>query len=113
MFFSPLILAAETFKWQPFAGPGDRPLLFAGACGRVVAVLGNLSGLTWRTGYDTANSIIPGGSLPAWFGSAKFMTTLATAISGIPVGIFAPSLSIGAGIGDLLRSLLPGYPRAL
>ncbi|WP_395336636.1 chloride channel protein [Novosphingobium sp. BL-8H] len=108
--FSRLMLDAGTIQWQPFARLRDRPLLFAGACGVVVAVLGSFSGLTWGTGYDTANSIISGGSVPAWFGAAKFVSTLATAISGIPGGIFAPSLSIGAGIGDLLRSILPGYP---
>ncbi|MFD2138762.1 chloride channel protein [Novosphingobium resinovorum] len=37
------------------------------------------------------------------------MTTLATAVSGLPGGIFAPSLSIGAGIGDLLRTVFPDY----
>lgn len=108
--FSRLMLAAGKFDWQPFVQLRNRPLIFAGACGVVVAVLGSFTGLTWGTGYDTANSIISGNSVPVWFGAAKFITTLATAISGIPGGIFAPSLSIGAGIGDVLRSILPGYP---
>ena len=54
--------------------------------------------------------MIEGRDVPLWFGAAKFAATLATAVSGLPGGIFAPSLSIGAGIGDMLRSLLPGYP---
>jgi H+/Cl- antiporter ClcA len=40
----------------------------------------------------------------------QFAATLATAVSACAGGIFAPSLSIGAGIGDSVRSLLPGYP---
>jgi H+/Cl- antiporter ClcA len=53
-----------------------------------------------------------GRDVPLWFGAAKFAATLATAVSGLPGGIFAPSLSIGAGIGDMLRSLLPAIRRA-
>jgi len=45
--------------------------------------------------------------MPHWFGPAKFVATLATAVSGLPGGIFAPSLATGAGLGDLLRELFP------
>lgn len=44
-------------------------------------------------------------------GPAKFFATLATALSGAPGGIFAPSLSVGAGLGDLLTSIFPDDPK--
>merc|ERR1712093_156773 len=51
--------------------------------------------------------LITGGQEPLWFAPAKFISTLATSISGIPGGIFAPSLATGAGFGNLLRWMFP------
>jgi H+/Cl- antiporter ClcA len=72
--------------------------------------VGVASGLSWGTGYETARSIISGGAAPWWYGPAKFVATLATAVSGLPGGIFAPSLSTGAGLGQLLRYVFPDDP---
>lgn len=108
--FSHLMLSAGSTRFAPMAWLRARPLLLALGCGLVVAGLGVATGLTWGTGYQAARSVIEGRDVPLWFGTAKFAATLATAVSGLPGGIFAPSLSIGAGIGDMLRSLLPGYP---
>ena len=36
------------------------------------------------------------------------MTSLATAVSGIAGGIFAPSLAVGAGVGNILALGFPG-----
>ena len=44
--------------------------------------------------------------VPWYFGAAKFTATLLSAVSGIPGGIFAPSLAVGAGIGDNIAALL-------
>jgi H+/Cl- antiporter ClcA len=85
------------------------PILLALACGVVVAGIGIASGgLSWGTGYGTTRSLLTGGSAPLSFGPAKFVATLATALSGVPGGIFAPSLSVGAGLGQLLALLFPG-----
>lgn len=108
--FSRLMLAAARGTTRPMRWLRQRPVLFATSCGLVVAILGTVTGLTWGTGYQTANAVIAGSDVPIWFGAAKFLATLATAISGIPGGIFAPSLSVGAGIGDVLRTLFPDYP---
>lgn len=85
-----------------------RPVLLAGGLGLLVAVIGILThGLTWGTGYGTTRGLLTGGDASAWFGPAKFVTTLATALSGAPGGIFAPSLSVGAGLGQLAGALFP------
>jgi len=72
-----------------------------------VAAIGVATGgATFGTGYEQARAVIEGGatSNAYWFG--KFAATLATAVSGIPGGIFAPSLSVGAGLGSWIAALL-------
>ncbi len=88
----------------------DRTIVWAIACGLVVALLGYTTGLTWGTGYGPARAMIDGGEAPLWFGPAKFLATLATSASGLPGGIFAPSLATGAGLGGILRAVFPADP---
>lgn len=89
---------------------GGRPLLFAGLCGLVVAILGVVTGMTWGTGYGAARAMLEGSHAPLWFGPAKFATTLLTAGAGLPGGIFSPSLATGAGVGNLVHALFPDQP---
>lgn len=89
---------------------GGRPLLLAGGCGLIVAVLGVVTHLTWGTGYSAARAIIEGSDAPLWFGPAKFLATLATAAAGLPGGIFAPSLATGAGVGNVVHAIFPDQP---
>ena len=87
------------------------PVLLAAVCGLIVAAIGTLTaGATWGTGYETTKLLIEGEGASPWFGPAKFVATLATAVSGAPGGIFAPSLSVGAGLGHLLSFAFPGDP---
>ena len=108
--FSRAMLAVGGSRAPSLVWLRARPLLLAGLCGAIVAALGTMTGLTWGTGYATANAIIAGGDVPLWFGPAKMLATLATAVSGLPGGIFAPSLAAGTGVGDILRALFPDYP---
>ncbi len=108
--FSCAVLVTARTRWAPVARLRARPMLFAGLLGAIVALIGVASGLTWGTGYDAARGIITGADVPHWFGLAKLATTLATAVSGMPGGIFAPSLAVGAGVGDMLRWAFPTYP---
>ena len=88
-----------------------RPILFATACGLLVAACGLLSdGATFGTGYDQARGLLDGGHSSLSFGLLKLVATLASAVSGIPGGIFAPSLAVGAGLGADLAGLLPEVP---
>jgi H+/Cl- antiporter ClcA len=105
-----LAFAAPRRAWIRAAK--KRPVLTATACGLIVAILGILTaGATWGTGYETTRQLVEahGGSI--WFGPTKFLATLATALSGAPGGIFAPSLSVGAGLGQMLTRLFPNDPR--
>jgi H+/Cl- antiporter ClcA len=89
----------------------SRPILFAAGCGLLVATIGWITGgLSWGTGYETTKQLLAGHTAPMTFGPAKFIATLATALSGAPGGIFAPSLSVGAGLGQLISILFPNDP---
>ncbi|CAI9121465.1 chloride channel protein [Brytella acorum] len=86
-----------------------RPIAFAALCGLVLAILGLMShGMTYGTGYAQARAIIDGREhYPASFFVLKFLATVVSYCSGIPGGLFAPSLSIGAGIGGWIQQFLP------
>ena len=85
---------------------------FAASCGLAVAILGVLShGQTYGTGYDQARGMVEATTtLPASYGVLKFLATVISYISGIPGGLFAPSLSVGAALGQGLSHLLPAAP---
>ncbi len=89
-----------------------RPILFAASCGLCVALCGLASGgAAYGTGYEEARAILHGDA-PAGLAYAplKFSATVLTSISGIPGGLFAPSLAVGAGIGGAVHGLIPGMP---
>ena len=44
------------------------------------------------------------------FAPLKLLATLISSISGIPGGLFSPSLSVGAGIGSALSTIFPSTP---
>jgi H+/Cl- antiporter ClcA len=85
----------------------QRALLLAGGCGLIVALCGLASGgATYGTGYDAARGAVEGNLLAAGYAPLKFLATLASTLSGIPGGLFAPSLSVGAGMGEIVAHLL-------
>jgi H+/Cl- antiporter ClcA len=88
----------------------SHPVPFAAFCGLLVAGIGILSGgTTYGTGYDQAKRLVEGaGHVPMSFGILKFAATTLSTVSGIPGGIFSPSLAVGAGLGANVASLLPG-----
>ena len=90
-----------------------RPVVFAACCGFAVALIGVMSGgSTYGSGYAYTRAILEGqdgGS--ALYVVFEFVATWLTAWSGVPGGIFAPALSIGAGLGNDI-ALLTHYPHA-
>ena len=90
----------------------EKPVLFAAICGFVLAVIGTVSGSsTYGTGYHEARLILEGSDqVPESFGILKLLATLVAYISGIPGGVFAPSLAVGAGLGQNIATLMPYAP---
>lgn len=105
--FSRLLLEGTRLV-RSWLAPSERLRGFAIAlaCGAAVAFIGVLSdGATFGTGYEQARGAVEGQPLHWSFWVVKFAATLVTACSGIPGGIFAPSLSVGAGLGSWLGSI--------
>lgn len=89
------------------------PVVFAMLCGLGVAACG-LSGDShvFGAGYDQARAVVHGGDsgMDYWFGPLKFVATALSAISGIPGGVFSPSLAIGAGFASALSLVFREVP---
>lgn len=83
------------------------PVRFAAACGLAVAVLGVVShGDTYGSGYTHTRDILEGkGDASGLYVLLKFLATWITAWSGVPGGIFAPSLAIGGALGNDIAQL--------
>jgi H+/Cl- antiporter ClcA len=88
------------------------PLAVALICGFGVALCGLASGdMIYGTGYTQVKAALVGGTPLPWnFGVLKLAATTLAAISGIPGGIFSPSLAIGAGIGANVAQLFSHAP---
>ena len=107
-----LIAAADGFPALHWKWVTEHPVLFALACGLAVAVCGFLSGGDiYGTGYAQAKGALHGtANLPVYFMPLKFLATAASSISGIPGGIFSPSISVGAGFGADVARFFPSAP---
>jgi H+/Cl- antiporter ClcA len=108
--FSWLVLGCTTrIRSFVMRRPDRNVMLVAALAGLVVAILGILShGATYGTGYEQARGALEGTPLAWTYAPMKLLATLASTLSGIPGGIFAPSLSVGAGMGSALAPLFPG-----
>ncbi|MTV38365.1 chloride channel protein [Duganella radicis] len=85
-----------------------QPMRFAVLCGLLVAVIGLASaGATFGSGYGHTRDMVAGReAVPALFFLLKFVATWLTTWSGVPAGIFAPSLAIGAALGNDVAQFL-------
>lgn len=105
-----LILLKGTRWINPFQQKA--PLWIAAGCGLVIAAVGFASdGHSHGTGYDEAKQLLAGETtIGMEYSFYKMIATIASYLSGIPGGIFAPSLSAGAGIGTWVSPLFTSLP---
>ncbi|BEU94570.1 chloride channel protein [Acidovorax sp. DW039] len=84
------------------------PVRFAAAGALLVAVIGLVTGgATFGAGSEAVKHMLAGeADVPAFYVTLKFIATWLSAWVGIPGGIFAPSLSIGAGVGHNVAALM-------
>lgn len=109
--FSRIILSVS-YRRLPTLGKfvQNYPYYFAAACGLGVALLGLLTdGMVFGSGYEpTSATLAADASMMSWYyGLAKLGATILSTLSGIPGGIFAPTLAVGAGLGDAISLLMP------
>lgn len=103
-------LLLNTARWMPGRAlelRSTRPVAFGALCGLLVALVGIVAGgATFGSGYVEARGLLDGREqLSAFYPFLKMASMVGSYLPGIPGGIFAPSLSIGAGFGNLLHLL--------
>ena len=108
--FSRLVIASLSGQGQDRLSVLRRrhPIVFAGVCGLLVAVIGVVtSGATFGSGYSHTRHMLEGSdNTVSIYVVFKFLATWLTTWSGVPAGIFAPSLAIGAALGNDVAQLL-------
>lgn len=79
------------------------PVLAALVLGLGLGALGMLSnGMSYGSGYPEAKQVLmENGTLPWWFLPTHAAASFLTLVSGIPGGLFDPSLTSGAALGSL------------
>lgn len=89
----------------------EHPIRFAGGCALAVALIGvSAGGITFGSGYETTKQLLQGqDTTPGLYVLLRFVATWLSTWSGVPGGIFAPCLTIGAGIGSDVANLT-GHP---
>lgn len=89
------------------------PIWFAGACGLLIAMIGlSTEGATFGSGYAHTRAMLENtDDVSAFYVLLKIAVTWLTTWAGVPAGIFAPSLAIGAALGNDL-AMLSQYPNA-
>jgi H+/Cl- antiporter ClcA len=77
------------------------PIAFAAACGLAIALLGWVSGgATFGSGYDYTRRLLEGSTnLPLLYVTLRLVATWLAVWAGVPGGLFAPALALGAGLG--------------
>jgi len=89
------------------------PIRFAMFCGLLVAVINVITNSSVAAGgHEHTRELLNSGEadLPILWTWLKFVATWLSAWSGVPGGLFAPALSLGASIGsDVSNFLAPDY----
>ncbi|VWB96424.1 chloride channel protein [Burkholderia lata] len=106
-------LLLNTRRWIPRTLQdfrAGRPVLFGAACGLLVAVVGvTTHGHTFGSGYAEARGMLESHTnVRILYPVFKMMSMIGSYLPGAPGGLFAPSLAIGAEIGNTLHILFSG-----
>jgi len=106
--FSKIIIRGGRFLKKT----GISIVVIAFASGGAIAILGFYSdGDSFGTGYSQATAILTNSApMDPWFPVYKMLASCATFFSGIPSGIFVPSIATGAGFGVNLANWFPVAP---
>ncbi len=94
----------------------SHPWLAPGALGLLLGALAFASGgLSQSGGFEQTRAMLQAGEVqPLWFAPVRALASFVCLLSGIPGGLFDPSLTVGAGLGQLATAFFPSVePRAI
>lgn len=101
-------LALRAAVWMPkpvFALKKNHPYIFVVLCGLLIAACG-LGAPIFGSGAALTADMLHGTETVQWYyAPLKFCVLLLTNLTSIPGGVFAPSLSLGAGIAGIFLPL--------
>jgi H+/Cl- antiporter ClcA len=103
-------IAPSLLRWRERS-----PLVWGAALGLLVAVVGiGSGGQTWGSGYEQARHLLMHhGAQVSWdYPVLKWLSMVLSYITGLPGGLFSPSLSIGAGFGQWVSQWFGQYPQS-
>lgn len=112
-----LALLRQT-RWIParvLAWRDRSPLVWGAGLGLMVAAVGIATGgQTWGSGYEQARHLLmnQGEQVGWYYPIAKWASMVLSYITGVPGGLFSPSLSIGAGLGQWVSQMFGQYPQS-
>lgn len=96
-------LCVHQERWLPLQvriWRSEYPYWFVASCGLLIACMG-LAAPIFGSGAEITSAVVSGHETMSWyFLPLKFAGLLATFLTGLPGGIFAPSLSMGAGVSS-------------
>ncbi len=110
-----LLKQARWIPAQVLAWRERSPLVWGAGLGLLVALIGIASaGQTWGSGYDQARHLLMNhGEQVSWYYPlVKWLAMVLSYITGLPGGLFSPSLSIGAGFGQWVSQWFGQYPQS-
>jgi H+/Cl- antiporter ClcA len=84
------------------------PLVFAGICGFIVGGIGVLSdGFSFKSLFGSGYKYkVEKVLVPFHYFPLKFISAVLTTLSGVPAGVFVPSLNIGEGMATTILRIL-------
>lgn len=93
----------HTARWLPqpiVQWRQQQPYYFIAACGVLIAICGLIAPIHGSGAEITSEAINHAQTLPWYFTPLKWAGMVLTFLTGLPGGVFAPSLSLGAGVGS-------------
>ncbi|MHB8455626.1 MAG: chloride channel protein [Acidiferrobacterales bacterium] len=111
------LLLLRQARWIPaslLVWRARSPTAWGVGLGLLVAIIGIAAGgQTGGSGYDQARYLLlnHGGQVSWYYPLAKLASLVLSYITGLPGGLFSPSLSIGAGFGQWISHWFSQYPQ--
>jgi len=109
--FSQIIVRTYPFVSRAIT---KRPVVIPMCIGLLIGLVGYISGgQSLGTGFVEAKGLLEGSELLPWYyAPLRVVATALTLLSGIPGGLFDPSLSAGAGFGQWFYEILSHFDLA-